>query len=486
MTFPTFPSLTTQRANPAPATLQTATATAKPMPIVMPIVMPDGALERFSQAIQLQTISYDDRERMDLEVFEAFHRFLESSYPLTHARLRRETVNGYSLLFTWEGKRAALKPVLFMSHIDVVPVERGTEESWTYPPYSGAIAEGHVWGRGTLDTKCTLTGVLEGVEKLLAEGFEPDRTILLAFGFDEEIGGAEGAPHIVRLLKSRGVRLEYIVDEGGAIVPGTMFGIKNNVAAVAIAEKGLVNFELSVRGTEGHASMPPRHTASGKIARAITRLERRPFPTRLTATMKKLLGRLGDQMPEPRRALLKNLWATHPLVRAVFERMPTMNALIRTTQAVTVLEGSSKANILPHTARAVVNLRLLHGDTIGSARARVERVIRDPEIRVRVMNELGANDAVPPASTESRGFRDVSGAIGELFPDAIVMPHILAGATDSRHYQELCSDIYRFAPMRLDPTDLKRIHGTDERISVENYAATCVFFHALLQRSAAV
>jgi carboxypeptidase PM20D1 len=478
MRFPTFPRLSSPRESKKPAAPKPVTAT-------LDAELPAGALERFSEAIQLKTVSYDNREAMDLATFEAFHQLLEKSYPLTHARLRRERVNGYSLLFTWKGTRQELNPVLFMSHIDVVPVERGTEQNWTHPPYSGAIADGHVWGRGTLDTKCTLTGVLEGIEKLLAEGFEPDRTILLAFGYDEEIGGAEGAPHIVRLLKSRGIRLEYIVDEGGAVVPGTMFGIKDNIAAVAIAEKGMVNFELSVRGAEGHASMPPRHTASGKIARAITRIERRPFPTRLTATMSKLLKQLGAHMPEPRRALLRNLWATHPLVRAVFERMPTMNALIRTTQAVTVLEGSSKANILPHTARAVVNLRLLHGDSISSARARVESVIDDPEIHVRVMHELGANDAVEPASTESRGFRDVNGAINELFPDAIVMPHILAGATDSRHYQDICSDIYRFAPMRLDPVDLERIHGTDERISIDNYAATCAFFCALVKRSAA-
>ena len=448
--------------------------------------MPEGALERFSQAIQLKTISYDDRERMDLDTFEAFHRFLETSYPLTHARLRREVVNGYSLLFTWQGKRSEAKPVLFMSHIDVVPVERGSEESWTHPPFSGAIADGHIWGRGAIDTKCTLTGVLEGVEKLLAEGFEPERTILFAFGFDEEIGGSEGAKHLVRLLHSREVQIEYIVDEGGAIVPGTMFGIKDDVAAVAIAEKGMLNLELSVRGAEGHASTPPRHTASGKIAKAITRLERRPFPTRLTATMKKLLRRLGSHMPEPQRALLNNLWATHPLVRAIFTRIPTMNALIRTTQAVTVLEGSSKANILPHTARAIINLRLLHGDTIGSAKARIERIINDRSVDVRVMHELGANDAVPPASTESRGFRDIASTIGEIFPGAIVMPNVQAGATDSRHYQQLCSDIYRFAPMRLETEDIERIHGTNERLSIENYEATCAFFHALLQRSAAV
>ncbi len=448
--------------------------------------LPDGALERFSQAIQLKTISYDDRERMDLGTFEAFHRFLETSYPLTHARLRREVVNGYSLLFTWQGKRAVAKPVLFMSHIDVVPVERDSEETWTHPPFSGAIADGHIWGRGAIDTKCTLTGVLEGIEKLLADGFEPERTILLAFGFDEEIGGSEGAKHLVRLLHSRKVQIEYIVDEGGAIVPGTMFGIKDDVAAVAIAEKGMLNLELSVRGAEGHASMPPRHTASGKIAKAITRLERRPFPTRLTATMKKLLRRLGNHMPAPQRALLNNLWVTHPLVRAVFARIPTMNALIRTTQAVTVLEGSSKANILPHTARAIVNLRLLHGDTVGSARARIERIINDRSVHVRVMHELGANNAVPPASSESRGFRDIADTIAELFPNAIVMPNVQAGATDSRHYQQLCTDIYRFAPMRLETADLERIHGTNERLSIENYAATCAFFHALLQRSAAV
>jgi carboxypeptidase PM20D1 len=445
--------------------------------------LPSGALKRLAEAISIATISYDDRDAIDPEAFSAFHAMLERSFPRLHATLSREVVANHSLLYHWRGSDPSLRPVLLMSHIDVVPIEAGTEEDWTHPPFGGVLADGYIWGRGTIDTKSTLMGSMEAIEGLLARGVRPRRGVYLAFGHDEEVGGAQGGAAIVALLQRRGVRFAYVLDEGGAVVPGEMFGIAPSVAAVGTAEKGMVNIELSARGDQGHASMPRPADATRRVCRAVTKVHAAPYPLRVTATMASLLEQLADHMPWPRRMLLKNLWLFAPWVMRELARDPAMAAAMHTTQATTMLEGSSKANTLASRARAVVNVRLLEGDSTARVVARLRRVIDDPDIELRVMEELGHSEPVPPSSIDSLAFEAIRQTLTELFPDAIIVPHTVAGATDSRQFAPLCSNIYRFAPMRLETDDLCRIHGTDERLSIDNYRTMVAFFRALLLRS---
>jgi carboxypeptidase PM20D1 len=247
------------------------------------------AAERLSHAIQFKTISHSDETQFDKAAFIDFQNYIEQAFPLVHAQLTKEIINQYSLLYTWKGQDENLKPMLLMGHLDVVPVEAGTDKEWQYPPFEGRIADGYIWGRGAMDDKSSMLGILEAVEILLEEEFKPQRTIYLAFGHDEEIGGHTGAAEIAALLQSRGIELEYVLDEGLAIGEDFVPFLSRPVALVGIAEKGYVHVELSVESKGGHSSVPPSHTTIGILSAAIYKLERNPFPLELTEPIAQML-----------------------------------------------------------------------------------------------------------------------------------------------------------------------------------------------------
>src|SRR5262245_17919596 len=248
-----------------------------------------GPPERLAQAFRFRTVSYQNPKRFDRDQFTGLHRYLAETYPGVHRTCARELVEQYSLLFTWRGSEADLAPLLLLSHQDVVPVEPGTEDDWTYPPFAGRIAEGFVWGRGSMDDKAGVLGLLEAVEDLVRTGFRPRRTIYLAFGHDEEVGGRRGAVQIAKLLASRGVRPALVLDEGLPIAVDLVPDVQNPVAMVGTAEKGYLSVELVVRGEGGHSSTPPPHTTIGILADAISRLERKqPSPEIAGATARLL------------------------------------------------------------------------------------------------------------------------------------------------------------------------------------------------------
>jgi carboxypeptidase PM20D1 len=218
--------------------------------------------ERLAGAIRIPTISHDAPTAFDPRPFQALHSYLKEQFPRVHSHLTREIVGTNSLLYTWRGSNPALKPILLMGHLDVVPVEPGTEEDWQEPPFSGRIADGFIWGRGAIDNKLTVLGTMEAVEMLLGRGFRPARGVYLAYGQDEEVGGQGGAQQIAALLKQRGVELEMVLDEGGVIGDGLLPGITTPTALVGIAEKGFVSVELSTGTAGGHSSVPPGVQAS--------------------------------------------------------------------------------------------------------------------------------------------------------------------------------------------------------------------------------
>jgi carboxypeptidase PM20D1 len=323
-----------------------------------------AAAARLAQAVRFKTVSYQDSAPASGEL-RAFHAFLERSFPKAHAALRREAVGDYSLLYTWKGSDERLEPVVLMSHMDVVPVEPGSEGSWTHPPFAGEIADGCVWGRGTLDDKIGVLALLEAVETLVAQGFHPRRTVYLAFGHNEETQGS-GAARIAQLLRERGVRPEFVLDEGSVIGRGLVPGLAKRVALIGIAEKGYASVELTVRNAGGHSSMPPRETAVGALARAIERLEEHQMPERLDGPTRLMLEQLGPEFPYVQRMAVANLWLFGPLVERQLAAAPSTNASIRTTTAPTIFQAGVKDNVLPASARAVVNFRILPGDSVGS------------------------------------------------------------------------------------------------------------------------
>jgi carboxypeptidase PM20D1 len=449
---------------------------------VAPLPVDPGAAGRLARAVTFRTISYQDPTQSDPEQFRAFHRYLETSFPIVHRTLRREAVEDLSLLFTWTGRDTTARPFLFLSHLDVVPVE--SELAWSYPPFAGDIADGHVWGRGALDDKLGVLGLLEAIEALLKEGFQPRRTIYLAFGHDEEVLGRRGAPALAALLGARGVAPELVLDEGLPVVAGQVPGVRHPVATVGIAEKGYVSVELAVRGEGGHSSMPPLETPVGILANALARVEaHRPRPA-LAGAARALLATVAPHMDLGRRLAIANLWLFGPLVEWQLTGSPITDALIRTTTAPTMLEGSPKENVLPVRARAVVNFRIRPGDSVGGVLDHVRRTVADERVKVAPLPSAIVSEPSPESSVESPAFQTLARTIREIFPDALVAPSLVLGATDARHYATLAPDaVYRFLPVRLGPEDRRRVHGVDERVSVEGYE-DAVRFYARLIRNA--
>lgn len=438
----------------------------------------DRAAKRLSGAVQLPTITASDPEKAERAPFEQFIYYLEQSYPSAHAVLKREIVNNYSLLYRWKGREEGLKPVLFMAHSDVVPVEEGTEKDWHYPPFSGALAEGFVWGRGTMDIKNQIICILEAVEYLAAEGFTPARDFYLAFGHDEEVRGNEGAVKLSELLQSRGISFEYILDEGGAVTMGAMPGVNRPIASVGIAEKGYADIRITAEGEGGHSSMPPKHTAAGIIGRAVAELEKRQRPTRIGPYLKELLTYIGPEMEFGQRIILANLWLFGPLFKLVFKSSRTGNALLRTTTAVTILEGGSQPNVLPRKASAVINFRIAPGESVPEVLNHVRRVVGE-KIKVETLVATNPSQVSP---VDSSGFKAVERAVYATFPEAVAVPYIVMGGTDAIRYEPVCEQIYRFTPMLISIEDLDRMHGTNERISLENIERGIRFYIELLKR----
>jgi carboxypeptidase PM20D1 len=442
-------------------------------------VDPAPAAERLAGALRFQTVSYQDPSRFSPEAFLGLRAHLERSFPRVHAALSRETISGYSLLYTWPGRDASLPPLLLLAHMDVVPVEPGTEAAWTHPPFEGRIADGIVWGRGAWDDKSSVVGLLEACEALLAAGFQPERTVLLAFGHDEEVSGTAGAQRIAALLAERGVRPECVLDEGAMVVSDGFAGVAP-VALVGIAEKGYAVVDLTVRAEGGHSSMPPPQTAIGVLSAAVARLEASPMPARLDGPVRQMLEYIGPETALGQRVVFANMWLTAPLVERRMASEPATNAFLRTTTAVTIVEGGTKENVLPGQARAVVNFRLRPGDTIDDVVAHVRAAVDDP--RVEVAARPGANPASPVSDVAAPAFARIQTTIRQVYPDAVVAPYLVVGATDGRHYAGLTPNVYRFLPIAVPKPELSKFHGTNESISVENYVR-CVQFYAQFIRN---
>ena len=432
--------------------------------------------QHLAGAIRFPTISMQDSGPA-LAPMRAFHAYLAQTFPRTYATLGHEIVPPANLLFRWAGTDSTLEPIVMMSHMDVVPVEAGTESGWTHPPFSGDLADGFVWGRGSLDDKVGVLGAFEAVEQLVARGHRPRRTVYLAFGDDEEVEG-HGAAAIVALLKSRGVHPLVAIDEGSAIVRGVIPNITRPVGLIGVAEKGHMSVRLAVQGAGGHSSMPPARTAVGVLARAIDRLETHPLPARLDGAVAGMLTELGREMPLSSRMAMANLWLTRPLVIRMLARAPATDATLRTTTAPTMIQGSPKENVLPIRAQAIVNFRIIPGETPKTVLEHVRRVVDDTTVSIALAEP--PSPPSPVSSTTSAAYRTLARDIAALEPDAIVAPSLVLGATDARQYAGYARDVYRFLPMRIGPADLDRVHGTNERIGVHDYARGVAFTTLLI------
>jgi len=451
------------------------------VPATVPAFADPGAEQagRLGQAVRFQTVSRDGMPPASAE-FAKLHEFLRQSFPRVHSTLQRETVSELSLLYKWEGQDPQAKPILLLAHQDVVPVENGTEGRWQKPPFSGEIADGFVWGRGTLDDKCSVMAIFEAVEWLLSQGMTPRRTIYLAFGHDEESVSVGGALKIAELLKSRQVHLELVLDEGLVVTKGIMPGVSRPVALIGLSEKGVVNVDIEAVGAGGHSSMPPKQTPIGQLSRAITRLEAEPMPAELRSPTSDMFDYVAPEMTWPLKPLLTNRWLFDPVLTWQLDQGGSTRAMLRTTQAPTMLFGSPKSNVLPQSARVTVNFRIRPGDTTSSVTEHVRKVVADDKIRVTAQPE-SLIEPSPVSDLSAPAFATISQTIASLFPDVVVAPGLMIGASDGRHFVSVADSVYRFLPIVLASDDLARLHGTNERLRVSDYLRMIRFYAQLLK-----
>ncbi len=445
----------------------------------------DSAIKRLSRAIQFKTISHNDPEDFDYNEFLKFHDYLEKAFPITHQNLKRYVINKHSLLYEWKGSDESLQPAVYLAHIDVVPVEPGTEKEWSYEAFSGEVAEGYIWGRGTMDVKSVLTALLETSEFLVKEGFKPKRTICFAFGHDEEVSGKHGAGKIAEYLKTNGIRPAFTLDEGMMILDERLSPTKKPLAVIGLTEKGFVTLKFSVESEGGHSSMPPLETTLGILTDAVSRLEKNQMPASLKGVAGQLFDTIGPDMPFIQKVIFANRWLTEGLVLSQLEKSNGTNAMIRTTTAPTVIRGGVQDNVLPTKAYALVNFRILPGDTVKDVLAHAIKVVEDPRVTIEIHGETASNPA-PVSSMDSKGYAAITKTINEMFPGVSITPGLVVGGTDSKNYIGVVDNSYRYLPVVYGPEDTKRLHGTNERIAVDAYIKMIQFYIRLMKNASGV
>lgn len=436
----------------------------------------NDALNRLSRAIQIPTVSAQNYEETDFHVFDVFLTYLEEAFPLFHNNCEVERVNGYGLIYRWPGTEPSLEPILMLAHYDVVPA--GDTAAWKYPPFSGKIAEGRVWGRGTLDIKSQLMAHMEAVTMLIQEGFLPSRDIWFAYGQDEETGNHEGATAIAALFEQKGLHFAGLLDEGGIVISGAIKGVKSPVALIGVAEKGRTDYEITIRGSGGHSSVPPKSTALGQIAELVTRIEHNPLPARLTPPVLAMFESIGKELGALPWFAIRHHRLFGGIIKKLLTKNPDTNAMLRTTFAATMARGSEGLNVLPQSATVNINVRLLSGDTVDSVAGYFRKLAGDIPIEI---NTYVGSEASPVSPHRGEFYDRIKDVTQEIYPEAIISPYLVMGGTDARKYIRVCDNIYRFTPVHVTNREKDTVHNANENISIENYMHMIDFYKRFLK-----
>lgn len=437
----------------------------------------EQAVEHLARMVRIPTVSSRKEEEVDEKAFEDFRKLLEELYPHVTASCPRERIGKSGILYHWKGKNPG-DPSVLMAHYDVVPA--GDLSSWKRPPFSGQVDEqGVLWGRGTLDTKGTLCGILEAAETLLKQGYVPEKDVYFSFSGDEEIMGPS-APAIVAELEKRGIHPAFVLDEGGAVVEGAFPGVKEKTAVVGVCEKGQMDVELSMKSKGGHTSAPPVKTPLAALSKAVCRIEKHPFPAVLTPAAKDMFDILGRHSSFGMKIIFANLWLFLPLLKKICTVSGgELNALMRTTCCFTAAEGSRALNAIPTKATMCANLRPIRGNSMEYCAGYLKKVIDDADIEVRC---LQGNDASPYSPSEGLAWEIVRSAIGETWPEAVTAPYMMMACSDSRHYCKISENVLRFSAMELSKEERGLIHGLNERVPGEKVGKAADFFFRILKR----
>ncbi|WP_270730663.1 M20 family peptidase [Shimia sp. Alg240-R146] len=437
----------------------------------------DRIVANMGQAVTFETVAHHLADPLAEGQFRGFLEWIEATYPGVHTTMSREMAN-LTPIYKWDGKNPDAQPILMTGHYDVVPAPEAERDRWEHAPFAGVTDAEFVWGRGTIDDKIGVIGLLEAAETLIADGFQPERTIYFIFGHDEEIGGQKGAGAAVALLGARGVQMAWSLDEGSMVLDDVLPGLPAPVASINVAEKGYVTLNITAKATGGHSSLPPADTAVGALAGAVERLMANPVPGGLTDASAEFFDSVAPEFGLTERVLFANQWLFRPVLEGILSGSGPTNAMLRTTTAPTMLQASLTENVLPTEAVAVVNFRIHPRDTVESVIAHVEAVVDNPNIDVSMRGE--PTHPSPVSSAESDGFQLLAQATLGAFGDVILVPGLTVAGTDTKHFSKISDDSYRFNPMTFGPDDLSRIHGINERVSIADLERAVQFYAQIM------
>jgi len=443
--------------------------------------LPDSAIVHMSEAIQIPTVSPEDTLHIDTLHFQKFNAFLSQAYPLIHQHLTKTVANGFSYIFKWQGLDQTLAPIILMGHYDVVPVEQASLNMWKYPPFSGSVSDKAIWGRGSVDDKSGVIAILETIEELLKEGYQPKRTIFLCFGHNEESTGT-GAMAIVDTLQNWGVKADLVIDEGGEISTKKLKDVPRPIAFIGVAEKGYATFQLQVNIPGGHSSKPAKETAIDVLAKALYQLRSKQMRAHITAPVATFLNRAGASSSNfLNKMLFTNQWFFGPIDKRILGATAESNAMIRTTIVPTILESGVRENVIPTIATAIVNSRILTGETTQDVLKFMKNAINDNRVDIKITGDFNTE---PSSATDVQGpaFLAVQQAITDVVSNVIPVPYIMIGATDSRNYRKISNGVVNFSALQ----DSKGYHGINERLPIADFTRCYNFYRQLINNSAAL
>ena len=421
-----------------------------------------------SEAVRFASVAGEDAP------FQELLGYLQETYPLVHAQALEIPKKTYARVFRIEGSDSSLLPALLCAHLDVVPA---SEEGWEHPPFSGAIEGSFIWGRGSFDDKSSVIAILETFERILREKHQRRRTWFIALGSDEEIRGENGGAFISSWFLEQKIRFAFVLDEGGAVAQGFIPQVKKDIAVIGLSEKASMTAKLSVEAAGGHSSTPSQPTSVGILAQAIARIEQKKLKGTITYPVKKMLDALATHSSFPFALIVGNSWLFRPLIIAAFSSSPTMNALVRSTATVTMMQGARASNIVPSRATAVVNVRALPGESMEQIARSLKNIIGDEMVKIE-MSPAGEFSRVSPA--EGEAYEHIARTIERVFPSAVSIPYLMSGASDALHYEKVSDYVYRFTPAVMDKGELDRMHSENERFSIENLHRAIQFYTELV------
>jgi len=440
----------------------------------------DEVIAHLSEAVSIPTVSYAIDSPVDSSAFRSYMDFIRRTYPLVHEKFSLEVFNNFTMLFTWKGADTSLKPMVLMAHYDVVPA--GDTSLWERKPFSGFFDGTYIWGRGTLDDKASMISILEALEKLIKEGFKPERTLYLSFGHDEELSGEKGAGAISKTFKERGIKPEFVLDEGMAVTSGMIPMMKKPVALIGTSEKGYLTLKLTVNMPGGHSSTPEKESALIVLNKALNDLLRKQMKPMLSRPVNDFIRYIGPELPFYAKAIFANKWIFKGILLNIYTGSASGNALVRTTMAPTIINAGIKDNVIPTKAEAIVNFRILPGETSSEVIAWVRKVIGDERV-ILEPDKATISEPTPVSSSDSDGFSFISTTLRQIYPDAVVSPTLMIGSSDSRHFSLVTENIYRFAPIYVTSEDMARIHGLNERTRAADFKKGIGFYYQLIGNS---